>query len=729
MLRLPCLLFVSSALLAQGPSSVPAPIEPAPPAQILLSTPFHGMWIDGEPARDGRYWCRGDRYKMSFGPAGASYVPLLGWRAPRAWPLGFRLAGFGEAAPERRGDGFVFRHPGVEERWELRPDGAEQSFVLQQRPAGNTLTIEIETDLQYVGSDDKGLHFVAAGWGEVVYGNAVAIEPDGDRFALRTALAAGAIRIELPPGAAYPLLVDPFVSTIGVASNEVADNRNPDVAFDSDSARWCVAMEERVSALDTDIKVRRFNSAGVLLDTDFFETSGAIADQPAVASARSVTAGTGEFCVVWQETSRDIVARRIGAANATPFGAVTIFTGLLLGGDVFLRPDVAGSQVGTYLVVSVYETPVFPPAIRGMKLSGNSASPPFTLVTSAGCVTPHVAAAMPPDHDWPITWNRQASGCLGGDVHLMVLNQSLGQELQPTVIAGSVFDDDRHVDVAWNGGQGLVVWDRDQGSHHDIFGRAFQRTPSGYSLLGSESNLTTLEPGITVGADQQQPVIASDGVRFVVAYMEGAVPKPVCATFGVNGSVVECHEGHVPIATAPLDHDDMGIAAMGTSGGALTRYFVVTDERDGSNDYDVQGLFYDGRQPGTSFTVVATGCVPFHFAEPQLAVTGGTLLDDLFTVTLSGHRALPFILVGVPMNPTQLLCTAFPASQCRQGVQLPLLLSNFGTTLNVQVPRDVGLVGLTLAFQGADLLATAACGSSLFGVAFAVTDTIQATIR
>ena len=30
---------------------------------------------------------------------------------------------------------------------------------------------------------------------------------------------------------------------------------------------------------------------------------------------------------------------------------------------------------------------------------------------------------------------------------------------------------------------------------------------------------------------------------------------------------------------------------MGTSGGALTRYFVVTDERDGLNDYDVQGLF------------------------------------------------------------------------------------------------------------------------------------------
>jgi hypothetical protein len=38
-------------------------------------------------------------------------------------------------------------------------------------------------------------------------------------------------------------------------------------------------------------------------------------------------------------------------------------------------------------------------------------------------------------------------------------------------------------------------------------------------------------------------------------------------------------------------------------------------------------------------------------------------------------------------------------------------------------------VGLPLAFQGIDLLATGVCGANLFGAAFAVTDTIQATIR
>jgi len=57
------------------------------------------------------------------------------------------------------------------------------------------------------------------------------------------------------------------------------------------------------------------------------------------------------------------------------------------------------------------------------------------------------------------------------------------------------------------------------------------------------------------------------------------------------------------------------------------------------------------------------------------------------------------------------------------------LTVQFGTQLQVSVPRVVPLVGLPLAFQGIDLLATGVCGANLFGAAFAVTDTIQATIR
>ena len=726
MLRSSLLLFVPAVLLAQGPSPHLSNDAPVAPAAILASAPFHGVWIDPDPARDGRLWCRGDRYKMSFGADGALYLPLFSSHAPRHFPLAFQLAGAVPVAPERVGDGFVFQRGAIEERWDLRPEGAEQSFVLYERPVGGALVIEVRTELPYGGSDPKGLHFVAEGWGEVVYGHAFAVGDAGQKTPLPTTFAGGAIRIELPADATYPLVVDPFVSTIGVASNEAFDNRNPDVAYQAASDRWCVAMEERVSLLDTDIKVRRFRGDGTLLDTDYFETSGAVADQPAVAAATGPSSGS--FLVVWREASLDIKGRRVVASAATPLTTVTFFSGSLAFGSFGLRPDVAGSQVdeATFLVVYVTEATSLPPQVIAALLGAGGQ---VTVAITTGCVTPRVASTRRPNQDWAITWTRQASGCLGGDVHLAVLNRQLGFELQPIAVTTSVFDDDRNADVAWDGDQGLIVWDRDQGNHHDVFGRAFQRTAAGYALLGAERNLSAMEPGITLGADQRQPVIASDGTRFVVAYMEGSTPKPICATFAIDNGVLECHEGHVPIATANLDHDDLGIAAMGTTGGALTRYFVVTDERDGSNDYDVQGLFYDGRQTGAMFTTVATGCTPINAAEPLLAVSGTSDLGHTFQITMSGHRALPFVLAGIAANPTPLLCTVLINRQCRQGVQIPLLVSQFGSSLQVVVPPSVGLVGVTLAFQGADVLATGACGPNVFGAAFSVTDTIQATIR
>jgi hypothetical protein len=255
MLRCLLLPFASAALLAQDRTPHLAPADPTPPASILASAPFDGVWIDPEPARDGRFWCRGNRYKMSFGTDGARYVPLFSSRAPRHFPMAFHLVGAPDAAPERRGSGFVFRRGSIEERWELTPAGVEQSFVLPSRPLGNALVIEVATALPFTGADAAGLHFLAGGWGEVVYGHATAIERDGDRVPLPTTFAAGAIRIELPTELQFPLVVDPFVTTIGVASNEAFDNRNPDVAYSADADRWCVVMEERVSVLDTDIKV------------------------------------------------------------------------------------------------------------------------------------------------------------------------------------------------------------------------------------------------------------------------------------------------------------------------------------------------------------------------------------------------------------------------------------------------------------------------------------------
>lgn len=707
----------TAALIAQA---VPSPVRPQdPPPQILATTQFHGVHIDQDRHADGGFWARGDRYKMRFAADGAQYLPLFSSRTPRHYPLHFRSEA--NVEPVLHANGCSFDRGDVVERWDLRPEGAEQSFVLRRRPAGDVLELPVATDLPFGGNGPQGLRFVAEGWGEVAYGQAFAIGADGARTALPTAWTGAAIRIELPADARYPLTVDPFVATIGVASNETFDNRNPDVAFEDQSGRWAVIMEERVSAFDTDIKVRRFDAAGVLLDTDYFESGTATATEPAIAAANSISVPS-TFMSVWLEGTT-CISRRIGAINASPNARVTVDS------DV-QRPDIAGSTMGRYAITYCVDDAITLPQLTTLVVTDTgSFLGRLSHGSFSGCIRPRIAEMQPNLQHWPITFSDQLSGCLAGDVKFLAINQNNGVEATITTIAGAVGDDDRNVDIAWNGTHGLVVWDRDMGSHHDIFGQVFTRTAAGYQMVGTVRNLTAMEPGITVSNDQQKPVVACDGVRFAVCYMEGSTPKPVCATFAVVNGLLVCHEGHVPIATANLDHDDHGIAAMGTTGGPTTRYFVVTDERDGSNDYDVQGLFYDGRQTGTMFTTVGTGCTPTGFAQPQLTVSGGSDLGNTFTLQIGGHRGLPFVMASSPLSPAPLLCFAGLLNQCRQGVALPLILAQFGTTLPVLVPTNTALVGATLAFQGLDLNATGACGTALLGLPFVVTDTVQATVR
>lgn len=718
--------------LAQDPSPLPA-VVPTPPPPILLSSAFHGVHVDLSPASDGRYWARGDRYKMSFGTDGAAFLPLFSSRAPRHWPLQFRLPGRVEVTPVVHETGAVLAAEGfpIEEHWDLRPDGAEQSFVLKQAPRDGVLVVELHGDLPYGGSDDRGHHFVVEGFGEVVYGHAFAVGDDGGKTPLRSTFAMGSVHIELPADAVYPLVVDPFVATIGVASNQTFDNRDPDVAFDATSGRWAVVMTERVSTFDTDLKVRRFDANGVLLDTDYLESGGAVVGKPSIAVA--TRPGTSSlFCVAWEEAGFDIKSRLLSATATVPGTTLLLYPGVPLGGLRGIRPDVGGSRDGSFLVVYVTEGPVAVPELEARLIGGDgSVQPRDVLASLTGCITPRIADMRPGFDHWPIAWSDQATGCVSGDVKFMVVNRNRQVEAPPMVIAGATLDDDRHVDVAWNGAQGMIVWDRDMGSHHDVFGQAFTRTAGGYQTVGSVRNLTAIEPGVTVSGDQQQPVIATDGARFGVSYLEGANRNPICATFAIVNGAIVCHEGHVPVATAAIQHDDHAIAAMGTSGGPTTRYFVVTDERDGANDYDVQGLFYDGRQPGTFFATTATGCTPAGAGavEPTLVATGGSDVGNQFALQMSGHVGVPFVLAGFPQDPVTTLCTFLVTRRCRQGVQSPFLVTSFGASLAVAVPPSAGLVGLELAFQGLDLLAPGACPSSLFGAAFSVTDTIVATIR
>ncbi|MCA8974104.1 MAG: hypothetical protein KDC98_05245 [Planctomycetes bacterium] len=714
---------LSLALLPQAPSTTPVPARPLP---VAWNAPFSGLWIDPVPDVAGRHWCRGTRYKMSFGADGASYVPLLGHTASRSYPIAFRLEGAASAVPERQGTRFAFDRGEVVERWDLFADGAEQSFVLDAPPRGNELVITIETDLRFAGAGPDGLCFRGEGKGRVLYGHAVGIDARGYRTPLKTTFEGGRIHLALPTVAAYPLVVDPLVSTVDVALQEVADNLEPDVALHAGTGRWAVVMTERLSALDSDLKLRRFDLAGNAVDTDFLEVSSQIASEPAIACSQ----GGAKFMAVWRQAGLDIIARGVTANGALPDAPVTVGNGVVALGTFCLRPDIGGSEGSGFLTTYTFEGTSIPPSITCRTLSDTAVvGTGINILTGTGCLSSAVSDRRLPSNDWLVAFCRQSASCaFGGDIGYAAVDVNGTLANATTTVAGGVLDDDRHVDVAWNGSRGLIVWDRDMGSHHDVMLRIVRKTGAGYQFVGAEHDLSVEEPGGIPANDQQEPIVACDGVRFLCCYKEGSNGLVVGTGVGVAGAGLLFHEGHEFLINNALPHDVIGVAGGAPGPDSDTRWLVVADERLGLNDHDVRGVFYDGLVAANMFTTVGTGCTPISGTRPLIAVTGSSAVGDTFTVATSNTTALPFLIAGLPQTPTT-FCQYLVTRRCQQGVALPALAVVFGGALSVTVPADTGLVGVRFAFQGIDLLAAGACNASLFGAAFAVTDTIVATVR
>ncbi|MCA8948451.1 MAG: hypothetical protein KDE27_03055, partial [Planctomycetes bacterium] len=667
--------------------------------------------------------------KIGFGRAGAMLVPLLGHGCSRSYPISFRLVGADDADVERHGDRFVIHHrglhTGIEERWDLTPDQVEQSFVLAAAPAADELRIGAATDLTFAGHGSDGLVFRGEGEGRVLYGDAVAIEADGRRTTLSTRFDAGVIRIGVPQGLTYPLVVDPVVAVVDVALDEVADNKNPDVAHHVAGNTWAVVMEERVSTLDTDVKVRRFDAAGNVTDTDFLELGSAIADHPVIACAQ----GTGTFVSVWEEGLFDLMGRPLGAANASPGGVNVVQAGTPALGLTVTQPAIAGSEFDKCLVTYVENAPATVPFLMFETLNNAAVgSNRTTLTSSAGCLSAAVAENRAPSHEWVVAITDQILGCGAGDIQFIVVDLQGAITHPLTTVTGALLDDDRRADVAWNGSEGLIVWDRDQGSYRDIMGRIVRRTAAGYGFVGGERNLSQLEPGTTASVDRYAPRVATDGVRFVYCYEEGSNGNIFAASVGRSGTALLFHEGHMPVMTNGQDHDGRDIEARMSGVTTQSRFFVVADERDGINDHDVGGVLFDGLAAGSTLAAVQTGCQPIGGVEPAISVTGTAAVGGTFTVTSSGHTGAPVLVFGIPQTP-QTLCSYFVTRRCQQGVALPPMNTIFGTRFSIIIPVDTAFVGLRLAAQSIDLLANGACSANLFGVPFATSDTIVATVR
>ena len=714
------------------------------PPQAIAPAAFHGVFVS-DPYPDGSTWVRGDRYKLGLDAAGAHFQPLFGPRASRDWPVAFALAAVTAggrtavlpAADEwtRAGQRFERNRGEVRERWDCAADGAQQSFVLAARPpAGDvTLHIGIGTELAIDG-DGPGVRFVAAadlGW--VRYSDAVAIDAAGRRLDLPVAVHGRELRITVPAAfaasAAWPLVVDPFVSTVFV-DQTVSDTKDPRVASDPQSGTWLVVAEEHLSATDVDIVSRRYDAAlfpAALLDTVYVHNTADLTHNPDVGSV----AQGQQFVVAWHNTAGtgSFQWRTRHAASATQGTLLTTSQGI--GADLANRPAIGGATTGDRFLLVLFRrntsgTSIFTILLRttGTNFGSLTVVPTLPIVQVAGGDVSEIVSVA---DMWVLVWRQcDAAGCPAQRIRMQAIGSTNGigpLVTQPALdlATGVAADEPR---IAGRDGKLFAVWTRAAGGNTDLQGVPIELQGGVFTPLFPVQDLTAAEPNAIAARPQSAPAVSYDGWRFVYAYIEdeqNGTVRPYASTVLIEGSTITWHEGHVLLPTFTNQmHGALALAHGNDVNPGL--HCAVWDQPSASNASDVLAAIVDARQPGATSDVVQTGCgTP---AEPQIVITGTPALGRSFTVALQNVLGFPFLLVGAE------LVLALPGcGACQSGVELATSITFAGSSLGITMPASSAFFGFELAFQGAVLGHAGGCPLQVFGAAFAVSDTLSIHVR
>lgn len=216
-------------------------------AAVLDGSVVHGVSGDGTLVADG------PAFTARANADGFTFLPVLEGEEPSAVSLRLVDARRGESTMElhhgksaiRAADRFVLDRGAVEVRYDLTPDGVEQSFALDVPSGEGDLILEVEatSDLE-LARDAEGIHWQGPRGG-VRYGAAVAFDGTGRRIGVPARITDRGIELRVPDAfldaAEGPIVVDPLISTftLGLGQTNFAQFA---LAYDADADRYCVVM-------------------------------------------------------------------------------------------------------------------------------------------------------------------------------------------------------------------------------------------------------------------------------------------------------------------------------------------------------------------------------------------------------------------------------------------------------------------------------------------------------
>jgi hypothetical protein len=332
---------LAAFLTAQTP--VPPPLPPA----VRISSGVGLQSLDGELVGTGGH------YKARFERGVVSFTPAFGRAAPKTCPVRVSLLGTGRGsenvpvpvpippvAPEHDGLRVEYRHAGVIERYDVRPEGLEQSFEFAALPPGEgdlVVRLRLDTELDVEPCGD-GLRFRLPGVGSFGLGEVTGVDARGARCKGAMRLGDGVLELSLPERfvatARLPLVLDPLLGVMFNVMAQSSDDEAPRVAYSLGSDVYLVVWTRINSATDTDVLGQRVDRNGLLVGNVISVAAQAgLNGAPSVGSVRTRDA----FLVAYVRND-DVLCRSVSAST----GAVSLSLQLATGANVQRWPDVGG---------------------------------------------------------------------------------------------------------------------------------------------------------------------------------------------------------------------------------------------------------------------------------------------------------------------------------------------------------------------------------------------------
>jgi hypothetical protein len=605
-------------------SSVPAPLDSRAPralAQVAarISPGLDSDHVAFDVDARGALWARGRTYKASFSRSGATYVPFLGSRAPRNFPValhvesatvaGSAIVFDADATAVRTGDTIEYDRGAFREVFRLTPDSLEQTFVFDDLPARGEIDVSVSVDTELTGSEtDAGFRF-GNDLGFVQYGRASAggsgrgLVPIESRLSSsRIDLVAPKSLVESSQGA---FVIDPVLTTFAIDTFS-PDTFGADTAYDLSTGTWLTVYEEVFSASDHDLRAMRHNTSGTITGNTYVDFTTDTWRTPAIADNNL----DDQFLVVaavGNAPARQIWGRTVEATVTLNMSAQFRIDSASQTGDHY-APDVGGdpNTTGATYYCVVWEREYDPGVdydvhARLVRTDATFPGPTFFIDDSSFSLHKNpaisnsdgnAAAAL---RDWNVVWEDEVSATnhniLGARVHhdgsltasTFTIASSTLDERNPSVT--SIVDDTGGT-RPW-----MVAWQIDDATNGwDIRCRTFDGTTN-----ISTFDLSDQFPNVSL--DQITPSCDTALGQFVVAWDERTSPLFIStdlkiATLYSIGGALGVNEGNLSVSPGAETDLRPKVSTQGSSGSSGDDAMVVFD-RDDSGPNDVLGTGYD----------------------------------------------------------------------------------------------------------------------------------------